>query len=43
LVAAVRDRGVAKKPRPVDPQTAEPLDTPSEELLDRLRSLGYVE
>jgi arylsulfatase A-like enzyme len=40
MVAAVRDRGAAKKPAPS--QGPEGVETPSGELLERLKSLGYV-
>ena len=40
LVAAARSRGVAKRPTPNE--AAAETETPSDELLERLRSLGYV-
>jgi arylsulfatase A-like enzyme len=43
MVAAVRNRAAVERPRPNEPGDQKTADPPSEELLERLRSLGYVQ
>jgi hypothetical protein len=43
MVAAVRARGAAKKPAPAGDDDHVPAEPPSDELLKRLKALGYVQ
>lgn len=42
MVEKVRERATSKRPMPLDESAQAPTETPSQELLDKLRSLGYV-